>query len=540
MRTYAQIFRDLRQRIGASIGGIKPAKPIFGRSGYTGGRIDRLSADWNLSQRTSDAEIQQDIIELRNRCRDLGRNDAWVSRALNSDENNILTVGKGFSLQMRCAFPPNFEKLDKNACLKIEQAWAEWCKPKNCTITGEDSFYDICRQTRRARRTDGGIMFRKIEDEKINKFGFALQPIEIDYLDHCRTEVNGNRYIVMGVEKMLTGLNAGKTIAYWLMDRHPGDILMGGRYFGASKPIPADQIIHYFVKERVTQSLGVPSIAPVIERLRHLGEYEKAELVASREASNKGGYFTSDRGGTYSGEVQETSSGDPTGSVLSDSSPGQNDDLPPGMSFVPYDPTHPTQQYGDFVKNALFGVSAGLELPYMVLTGDLSNANYSSMRAGNIEAQEGFKKEQYHMIEHLCIPIFDAWLEAALLNRAIDLPYSKIEQFNRPRFTGRRWPWVDPEKDIRANLMAIDGGVYTRTMVTEEQGLDFEDICQQLEDEKDVAEDHDLEFVTPQSSKTTPPGSDNADIPSEDVQSNKPTNGQIPKPNGRARYHFSS
>jgi len=201
--------------------------------------------------------------------------------------------------------------------------------------------------------TDGGILFRKVVDPNINKFGFALQLMEVDMIDVNKTEAQqtpgGNR-ITMGVEK-----NAyGKTTAFHILDRHPGDLLFGGQRgrWGTTR-YNASEFIHYFVKERVTQCMGVPWIAPSMLRLQHLKEYELAELVAAREAAVKGGYFTSDRGDSYAGEDELTIGADgttQTTGTYNDFETGQKDVLPPGMTFTPYDPQHPMQQYGDFVK----------------------------------------------------------------------------------------------------------------------------------------------------------------------------------------------
>ena len=91
--------------------------------------------------------------------------------------------------------------------------------------------------------------------------------------------------------------------------------------------------------------------------------------------------------------------------------------------------------------------------------------------------------------------VFEEWLRTSLLNGAINLPISKFEIFNKPKFTGRRWPWVDPEKDIRAALMEIDGGLSTRTKWTEESGEDFEEICRVQADEKAIAAEYNLTFA---------------------------------------------
>lgn len=512
MLTYQQRVAAFKSQHG--IGRRTTAKTF--KRGYEGGAYNRLTNDLSrLTTATADSEIRYDIESLRNRSRHLIRESDYASRYQKVLVNNVIQDEVGFSLQMKVTRPPEYKQSDVIANAKIEQAWKEWCKKEFCSESQEDSFYDICRLTLCTTPPDGGILIRKIVDPNVNEFGFALKPIEIDFLDLNMNEIahNGNR-ITMGIEKD----SRGRTVAYHLLERHPGDLLYsrGNKY---RQRVDAKEIIHYFVKERVTQCVGVPWFAPSILRLHHLKEYELAELVASREAAVKGGYFTSDRGDTYAGE-DETSTGSDGTSVtgkLSDFEIGQKDELPPGMSFVPYDPQHPMSQYGDFVKNALFGISAGMNVSYATLTGDLSNANYSSMRAGKIEEQESYKKIQCHMINHLCADVFRAWLEVQLTNGTINLPISKFRIFNKPKFTGRRWPWVDPQKDITAALMEINGGLSTRTKWTEESGEDLEEVFQTLADEKALADEHGLSFVNPNTGGgpgvTTPEeaAADNAD-----------------------------
>lgn len=492
MTTYQERVAQFKVQHGIGRKNLKPNK-VF-RRGYEGAAFNRLTADMShLSTATGDSHIRYDILSLRERSRHLVRESDYASRYLNALTNNVIQDEVGFSLQMKATRPPEFKQMDTVANTKIEQAWKEWCKKDNCTQSQEDSFYDVCAMAVRSTPPDGGLLIRKIIDPKVNDFGFALEMLEIDLLDVSMNEFapNGNR-ISMGVEKD----GRKRVVAYHLLTRHPGDHL-----FAQAKAyrvrVPANEIIHYFVKERITQSVGVPWFAPSMLRLQHLKEYELAELVAAREAAVKGGYFTSVSGGQYQGEEETDAEGKPTGNVRSDFETGQKDELPPGMSFVPYDPQHPMSQYGDFVKNSLFGISAGLNISYATLTGDLSNANYSSMRAGKLEEQESYKKIQCHLINHLCIDIFKAWLAVAMTGGSVNLPMSKFAVFNKPKFTGRRWPWVDPQKDITAALMEINGGLNTRTRVSEENGRDLEEIYQTLDDEKKLAEEHGLSFVNP-------------------------------------------
>lgn len=453
---------------------------------YPGGSMSRLTADWFPSTATGDSEIRYDICSLRDRSRQLERADPLMRKYLNTGEKNVLRTGVGFALQNKSVNLDGTLALLSNRT--IERDWKEWCKPKNCTVSGDASFYEVCRLVLRSTMRDGGILVRKIIDPNINEFGFALQLLEIDHLDIQYNVAPQNGYrIIMGVEKD----PYYKTVAYHILREHPGDMLFGARS-GDRVRVSARDIIHYFVKERVTQCIGVPWAAPSFLRMHHLEQYEIAELVASRAAANKGGYFTSERGDQWAGQAEETitETGTQRTGTFNDSEPGQYDELPAGMSFQPYDPTHPTNQYPDFVNSAKLGIVAGMDMSYPTIVGDLTRASFSSMRTGMIDERESFKKMQAHEIEHLAEPVFEAWLETGITAGAIKLPISKFRQLNAPHFMGRKFDWIDPEKDVRAKLLEVAAGLRPLSSVIDQSDsdLDLEQTFAEIKRIQDMAD----------------------------------------------------
>lgn len=471
------------------------AAKLSGRRSYQAGALNRLTQDWRISGGDGDSEVRFDIEPLRERSRDLERSGGLMLRFLNASEKNVLKTGCGFELQNRAL--NGWGRPDLAANEMIEEAWAEWCKPKNCTVTGEESFYEVCRLALRSRKRDGGYLLRKIIDPKANAFGFTLQMYEIDYLDVNYNEVlgNGNK-IIMGVEK-----NAQyKTIAYHMLTEHPKDMMFGGRVYRRVR-IPAEEIIHYFLKQRQSQCVGVPEASAAMLGMHHLREYEISEMIAARGAANKGGYFTpgDDGESPYSGENEQTTGElgtEKTGAILGDSEPGQMDMLPKGAGFIPYDPTHPTQQFGDFVRNCKLGIASGLDMAYSTLVGDMADANFSSMRTGLIDERRTFMKEQAHMIEHLVIPIFEPWLATAMTMRAVNISMSRFAQVNKPMFRGVRWDWVDPLKDMQAEELALKLKIKTRQQIIEQSDsdMDLEETFAQSGYEKELAKEEGIEL----------------------------------------------
>jgi len=278
-------------------------------------------------------------------------------------------------------------------------------------------------------------------------------------------------------------------------------MMFGGRVYKRIR-VPAEEIIHYFVKQRDGQCRGVPWAAPSMLAMNHLEHYIESEIIASRAAANKGGYFTpgDDGEAPYAGENEQTvgeTGVEKTGAILGDSEPGQNDVLPKGANFIPYDPTHPTQQFGDFVRDTELQICAGMDMSYATLVGDLTKASFSSMRTGALDERETFKKMQAHMIEHLMVPIFEMWLATAITNGAIALPMSRWSQISRAAFRGRRWDWVDPEKDLQAKKLEIELRLRTRDSIIDESDseLDLEETLTQIAYEEELAEELGVELA---------------------------------------------
>jgi len=49
-------------------------------------------------------------------------------------------------------------------------------------------------------------------------------------------------------------------------------------------------------------------------------------------------------------------------------------------------------------------------------------------------------------------------------------------------------PWIDPLKEVKADVEAVAGGLKSRTMICKERGYEFEDVVDDLASEQAYAE----------------------------------------------------
>ena len=472
--------------------------------GYSGAISSRLTGDWLNPTTTGDEEVRRDLQKLRNRCRELERNNDYVRRYLCGMDANVIG-SKGIVLQMKVEDAPL--QYDEQANRVIEREWNKWCKRKHTTPTGRQSWIDICKLALRSTVRDGDVLLQLLRGYN-NEHGFAVQLIEADMLDlhHNNYKMQDGGEIRMGVE-----LNSmGRPNAYHILTSHPGETSDTSR---RRARINADDIIHLYNSERISQTRGVPWMVSAMTRLQMLAGYEESELVASRVAASKMGFLTKDANAeNYTGEE------DTDYNLIMESEPGTIEELPTGMSFQEWNPTHPTTAYKDFVKSTLRGISAGLNISYNTLANDLEGVNYSSIRAGLFEEREHYKSVQNWFVDSFVQPVFEAWLEASILSGVFPFNITKMEKMNKPKWCARRWPWVDPLKDMQANILAMNNGLEAKRNIINYTGGDIDDIYSTIAADKKLAADKGLVFDTIEGSIID----DDEDEPAEKNQSAKP------------------
>ncbi len=95
-----------------------------------------------------------------------------------------------------------------------------------------------------------------------------------------------------------------------------------------------------------------------------------------------------------------------------------------------------------------------------------------------------------------------AWLSGKI---PIDAP---PEDFYRPIWWPRSWDWVDPQKDVNADVIALDNCLATYQEILGKRGIDWREHMKQRKREEDFAAEIDLVLSakTKQALLQPPPG----------------------------------
>lgn len=443
---------------------------------YKGAQTNRLLSDWVVSLLHADDEIRGSARLLRLRARDLARNNAYVKQFLTALAVNVIgPCGAKHQAQVR----NNNGRLNKAFNDQIEAAWTEWsmspCRDGRLTLAR------FQHQLIKAVARDGEVFVRKHRAFARNRFAFAIEAIEADMIDLTYNVAagEGQPEVRLGVEVD----SDGRPAAYYMWDRGERQVGSGGR---KRIRVPAEEIVHLYDPDRCNQTRGVTWMTSIMFPIRMLAGYSEAELVAARIGAAKMGFFKR-KDGEGTALPEDGQDGLASGAMAMEANPGTFEILPDGYELDSWSPDHPNSGFGAFVKAGLREVATGLSMSYNALANDLEGVNYSSMRSGLMIERDVWRSLQEWWTGAFLLPIYTDWLNSALLAGAIRLDSRDWRKFQAVKFTPRGWPWVDPLKDAQAGILAVQSGFASRSMVLAEQGIDFEEVLEELAEEQKMA-----------------------------------------------------
>lgn len=437
---------------------------------YDAALPDRLHGGWVAVNDAAENEQSGVRDTLRARARDLERNSDIINSALSAFERNV--VSTGIVMQpciMRADGTTENEKLNR----AIEDAWWRW--QTRCDVTGSYSFEDIQRMSLRRRMIDGGLLIVKCYDRE---HGFRLQIREVDELDSTAGVSTGGIYGGVEVDK------TGRILRYHLSGYEYGSPYVERK----TEVLPAERVLYLRHRSRPSQVREITPMASAMSIIAHLTSYIEAITVKERMLACFGIAITKqEAGGTTFGRP---STSDPEQKRNVSIRPGMVMEMLPGEKVEAINPQNGTgANMAEFVKIQTRMLAASLGLSYESVSRDMTGVSYSSARQALLDDQRTFKVLQDWLICELCTPVYEAWLEYAVLEGIVPINpvdfYKNREKYTAHKWTPVGWEWVDPMKDINASVKALESNMTTLQAVCAESGKDWLDVLRQRKIEQD-------------------------------------------------------
>lgn len=467
------------------------------RGGYGGAEVNRLNNNWVPKGGSADEDLLPDLDRLRERSRDLNRNDSVASGITSTMLSN--TIGTGICPQ--CTIDGEALGLEPEAVTtfqkQIERVWDKWSPFADAG--NRMSFYEIQHLVERQVLENGeGLIIPVMIDEPGRPYFLALNIIESDRLE-TPSDKRSDKAIRRGVE---IG-ERGQPIAYWICKTHPGDITYNKRTpdsreyirYEAFNKYGRRNIFHLYHVKRPGQTRGEPFFSPVINRFKDLAEYMESELVAARVAACFSIFVKSEEALAYStGASKETNA---RGQRVESVEPGMIKYLLPGESVETANPNRPSAQFDPFVDKVLRFIGAGLGLPYELVIRDFSKTNYSSARAAILEARKFFQYRQQWSASKYCQPTWEMLLDEAILRGEVDAPsyFERRLDYTSAKWIAPGWGYIDPEAEINASLDAVSGNISTLADECAVHGKDWETILKQRAREEKLRKELGLDRI---------------------------------------------
>ncbi len=378
---------------------------------FEGAAGGRRNEGWRAHGADANAEIGPALQRLRNRARDLRRNNPYADRGISGIADNVVGAG----------IVPRPKAKSGRANKKLAASWEVWAETTKCDADGLENFYGLQHKIMETVAESGECLIRRRWRKASDGLPvpMQLQVLEPDFLDEGKNGTSGANQVIQGIEFDSTG----RRVAYWLFDEHPGAAV--GLVSAVSKRVAAEDIAHIFMPRRPGQARGYTWLAPSMQRLRNFDEMEDAVMEQAKIAACFAAFVTAgDAGG-----------GNKTAPLIDRMEPGIVQMLGQGED-VKFAPPPVFNGYSTYSWQALHAVAVGLGVPYELLTGDLKGVNFSSGRMGWLHFARRVDVWQWRMlIPQGCERVWGWFMEAQALTPGGVLEMAGAE-------------WVPPRRDM--------------------------------------------------------------------------------------------
>ena len=368
----------------------------------------------------------------------------------------------------------------------LENLVAEWSLPRNCDVAGRHSLPRIIRLAEARRTLDGDLLLIRLADGRI-------QAVEGD---RVRQPTGGWPATAdIDREKMVEGVlldAAGAARAYAVCKRTK----IGG--FEFERMVPARNVEHHAYFDRFDQVRGISPLVAAINPMQDTYEGFDLALAKMKVAQLFGvAFYREDYEPPAVVEDAAETDVDADDSTETDeeaTSPRKIDlgrgpvafDLEDGEKAQIIESHTPSNEFQTFSQQIIAVGLKALDIPFSFF--DESFTNYSGSRQALLQYEfsaENKRQDNRDLLDRLTAWRIALWLADGALELPADLTPADIKW----EWIAKGVPWIDPQKEVNADLGAITGALNSRTRICKARGEDFGDIAQELADENKLLTD---------------------------------------------------
>ena len=362
-----------------------------------------------------------------------------------------------------------------DADIRDLMGWYE--RAPNCDVTER---HTLCRLVRllEARRTIDGDVF------VVRRGDGRLQAVESDRVRNPpEADANWKHGVKLSDAGAMTQIAVHKRNSF------------GGYVF--DRNVAGRNVQHLAYFDRLDQVRGVSPLASAINSFRDCLEASEFALLKMKVSALMGLVFYREDYGSLGGVSEDADEDDASGPRYSVDFARGNTlvlDLDPGDKAELLESRTPSTEFQNFLNQSIAAALRALDMSFLFY--DQSQSNYSSIRAAQIDYEASCKSKRQDLkefLDRLTWWRLNLWIAEGVLTLPRGMEPSDLNWVWIPE--GRSW--VDPGKEIRADLDAIAGGLKTRAQVRAERyGDNWEDVVIALANENDLMRELGLPIQT--------------------------------------------
>ena len=375
-----------------------------------------------------------------------------------------------------------------------------------CDMTGLQTFNEIIEQIIAWSWADGDILISLPIDTEASGLQTRVELIEAYRIKTPNQPAKSGSVMKSNIRHGVQYDKAGRIEGYWVKKADKVDERSDREDYFDYYPVYTEsgglkrkvtQLFKAPLNARPNMSRGYPITTPLVALLNHIDQYLEATIVGARVAACFSAFITSNApAGTWKGMTTDANGAilDPTDANSSRRvqklQPGNIAYLKPNEDISFASPNRPGDNADPFILRMYKTVAMYYRIPYSILFLDLADTNYSSWRGGAIETIKMVNR-WHDRLNGVIKWIVNTWVLEGIILGVIRGSVSNAKVVTRWKSSGI----LDPEKEARANKVRKSIGAASGQMIAEEQGLDYDELQQEIWDEEEAKVEHDAKVL---------------------------------------------
>ena len=453
---------------------MRSATSLFG-GGLYDGATQSPHYDISAWDTTEDEDIA-DLQTLRATSRTKSKNNGFYNGIHQAATDHVIGSGlRAKSTIQRNSILNMTEEKAKAIEITLDNYFNSWADSTIPDTTAKDNFYLIQRLAYKTYKKDGdsfaSLPLTPIGDRKaiqVNLIGAEnIASNKIEFTEGIRVSKNKMplQYSIAQSDntfKVVSAFSKGKR-----------------------------NILHVFQRERVKQIRGIPFLTPVMRDIDSIDQYMKHELNAAKlSAIFFGSIETASKDDVFDDEVDLTTAKQ-TQTIKNTVKENSITQLAIGDKLNIHDQARDNPNFDKYILTNLQKVAAHTRIPLEVIM-TIFASSYSASRASMLLMEKFVRPERILFINSFCKPTREQVITWGVLQGDLIIPdfFENRSAYLKAMWIGDPMGSVDPVKDVKAHILAIDNFLGTREKSTSDLGHgDFETNIDILTKEKEMIKD---------------------------------------------------